>query len=120
MPLLNDAHQLLTLLNQPMQWTALGSFYYTAITPPFQFTKHALSLNDLKHQADTVSCHQDWLGLFTQYQNNPFLYRNCFAASYFYAFMADGIGIDVDGIINLPLQNQSMDWAYGVVLAHQN
>ena len=118
--LLNETKQLLVKLHQPMVWTALGAFYYTANTPPLTFAEHQLSLNALKRQADNVSCHQDWLSLMTAYQGEAFLYRNCLAASYFYAFMADGMGVDVDGVINLPQQHQEMDWAYGVILAHQN
>ncbi|NDH08756.1 MAG: hypothetical protein EBY16_03935, partial [Gammaproteobacteria bacterium] len=117
---LDETRKVLRLFNQPMQWTALGSLYYTAITPPFKFAQYSLSLNELKYQADSVSCHQDWLSLFKEHQGKPYLYRNCFAASYFYAFMADGMGVDIDGMIDLPQQNKAMDWAYGVALAHQN
>ena len=117
---LDEAKQVLSSMNKPVQWIALGSLYYTAIKPPFKFVQYQFSLNELKNQADSLSCHQDWLSLLTAYKDDPFLYRNCFAASYFYAYMADGMGVDGDERIGLPQQNQGMDWAFGVVLAHQN
>ena len=117
---LDEAKQVLSLMNQPIQWMVLGSLYYTAMKPPFKFIQNEFSLNELKNQADSLSCHQDWLSLLTEYKDDPFLYRNCFAASYFYATMADGMGVNVDERIGLPHQNQGIDWAFGVELAHQN
>lgn len=117
---LDDAKQVLALLKQPIQWMALGSIYYTAMKPPFKFNHYEFTLDEFKHQADDYTCHQDWLNLLSQYREDPFLYRNCLAASYFYAYMVDGMGIDVQDRIRYPEQNETMDWAFGVVLTHQS
>jgi hypothetical protein len=101
-----------------IHWLALGAVRYSVITPPYQFSEQQFNLSSLKEQADHLSCHQNWHTIIQKY-TDPFMYRQCLAASFFYASMVDAIGIDEHQFIRYPEDGQSVDWTQGALIFNQ-
>ncbi|HBB53845.1 MAG TPA: hypothetical protein DCZ80_08080 [Legionellales bacterium] len=101
-----------------IHWLALGAVRYSVITPPYQFAEQQFNLSTLKEQADHYNCHQNWHAIIQKYAD-PYMYRQCLAASYFYASMVDAIGIDEHQYIAYPEEDQSVDWTLGALIFNQ-
>lgn len=97
-------------------WVALGAIRFSAAKPPYSFVDQAFSLKQLKQQGDDELCHQDWGVLNSVFKNDPYLYRGCLAASYFYSYLEDGIGISENDKIFYPDAKAQMDWTLGALL----
>jgi hypothetical protein len=112
---LNDSKNLVST-HPNLNWVALGAVRFTAQTPPFHFDQNQFNLKELREQGDNQFCHQDWSTLFSTYLNDPYLYRECFSASYFYSSLIDGMGINEQSNIYYPDAHAQMDWTLGTLL----
>ncbi len=99
-----------------MPWIALGAIRFSAQNPPYRFDGQLFNLKQLKEQGDSALCHQDWQSLLQSFGQDPYLYRGCFSASYFYSSLSNGIGINENQMIHYPTPNAQMDWTLGALL----
>lgn len=102
-----------------LSWVGLGVLKYTPMSPVYHFSTPDFDLKTLSEQADAVLCHQAWSDVFGQFQQDPFLYRQCLTASYLYSYLIDGMGLNTAVHIYYPHQDEIMDWTLGVLLANQ-
>lgn len=123
--LINQVHEVNSIVkpaiteNTTNSWYAMGAVAALAGDKPFSFENRQFTNRSLLEQADNKLCHQQWQDLYNQYPNNDFLYSYCFSASYFYALMVDGYGLQPEQPISYLPPEQSVDWSLGVVL-HQH
>ena len=54
--------------------------------------------------------------LEVSYPSNDYLYNYCLAASYYYALMVDGYGLEPSLPIHYVPEDKGMNWTLGVVL----
>ncbi len=125
-----ESHPELTLLQQfteaqsilknqqALNWVTLGAIKFSISTPPYRFNEHSFNWRSVRAIADTDSCHENWGSLIQKY-TDPFLYRQCLAASYFYASIVDGLGVSEDATMTYPNNQQNMDWTVGALLYQQ-
>ena len=99
-----------------MPWIALGAIRFSAQNPPYRFDGQLFNLKQLKEQGNSALCHQDWQSLLHSFGQDPYLYRGCFSASYFYSSLSNGIGINENQMIAYPNPNAQMDWTLGALL----
>ena len=71
----------------------------------------------MREQGDSLFCHESWGVLGSKYLNDPYLYRQCFSASYFYSSLIDGMGINEQQNFYYPDAHAQMDWTLGALLA---
>lgn len=102
-----------------LEWITLGAIKYSMSSPPFQFNQHTFNMKAVRHFADEDSCHQSWGQLIEKY-TDPFLYRQCLAASYFYASIVDGMGVNDDMMLTYPNDQQNIDWTVGALVYQQH
>lgn len=100
---------------QTLHWITLGAIKFSISSPPFQFNDQSFNLHSVKTIADNDACHGDWGSLIQKY-TDPYLYRQCLAASYFYASMVDGIGINENAMMSYPNSQQNIDWTIGALI----
>ena len=105
--------------HQNLSWVGLGVLKYTPMSPAYHFSTPDFDLKSLSEQADTVLCHPAWSAVLGQFQQDPFLYRQCLTASYLYSYLIDGMGLNVALHIYYPHQDEIMDWTLGVLLANK-
>lgn len=101
-----------------LSWLTLGAIKFSISTPPYQFNEQSFNWRSVRTIADTQSCHENWGSLIQKY-TDPFLYRQCLAASYFYASIVDGLGISQDATMMYPNNQQNIDWTVGALLYQQ-
>lgn len=99
-----------------MPWIALGAIRFSAQNPPYRFDEQLFNLKQLKEQGNSALCHQDWQSLLQSFGQDPYLYRGCFSASYFYSSLSNGIGINENKMIAYPNPSAQMDWTLGALL----
>ena len=102
--------------NPTSSWYVMGGLTALAIEKPFQFEENQLTLEHLLQQADSAICHQSWTELEVSYPPNDYLYNYCLAASYYYALMVDGYGLEPSLPIHYVPEDKVMNWTLGVVL----
>jgi hypothetical protein len=102
-----------------LNWVTLGAIRYAVTTPPYSFPQEHFNLHAFREQADAQSCHQGWGNLVQKY-TDPYLYRQCLAASYFYSSIVDGMGIDENQMMNYPNKNHSVDWTIGALMLNHH
>jgi hypothetical protein len=112
---LKDAKQVVSQ-HAKLPWVALGAIRFSVLNPPFRFEQQTFSLSQLQQQGDDLLCHQDWQLLHQTLGSDQYLYRGCFAASYYYASLAGGVGINDKQSIYYPDANAQMDWTVGALL----
>lgn len=104
------------LNNSPVsRWYTTGGLAFLVKSPPFNFTTHPFTPEELLSQADSAACHQNWQDLSNQYPSDEYLYSYCFSPAYYYALL-ENYGIRPDQTINYLADNQNVDWTLGVVL----
>jgi len=105
--------------NAVKTWYALGGLSAIVQDKPIIFDNNEFTSRRLAEEANAEVCHQDWDQLTRQYPKNDYLYGHCLNASYFYALLIDGYGINKDQKVHyFSSKNNFKDWTLGVVL-HQ-
>lgn len=105
--------------NTVKTWYALGGLSAIVQDKPILFDNNEFTSRRLAEEANNEVCHQDWGQLTREYPKNDYLYGHCLNASYFFALITDGYGINRDKKIHyFSTKNNFKDWTLGVVL-HQ-
>lgn len=100
-------------------WYGIGGIGYIAQTEALNFRSNTFSLQQLATQANTELCQQDWTMINTNSPDSEYTYISCFNASYTYALLQDGYGINqAQPIHYFSKEQNSDDWTLGVVLHH--
>lgn len=96
-------------------WVALGAIRYAVQSKFYNYTQY-FDLKHLVNDADEKYCHQSWTTVHDADEQDLFAYRGCLVASYVYAFLKDGIGIDELHQVYYPKPSESMDWTLGALI----
>lgn len=102
--------------NPTGSWYVMGGLTAMAIDKPFQFEENQLTLEHLLQQADSAICHLSWGELEAAFPHNDYLYNYCLAASYYYALIVDGYGLEPSLPVHYVPEDKGMNWTLGVVL----
>lgn len=96
-------------------WVALGAIRYAVQSKFYQYQQYF----DLKHlyiDANQKFCHENWDHIKDELKQDSFAYRGCLSASYIYAFLKDGLGIDDLHQVYYPPDSEPMDWTLGALI----
>lgn len=121
--LINTVHHVRTLIepaiknNPELSWYAISGLSALAQSEPFHFDQNQLTNQDLLDQAHHQLCQATWETLLTQYPDNHYIHTNCLTASYYYALMVDGYGIQPEQTIHYLPKTEAPDWTLGAILS---
>lgn len=97
-------------------WYTIGGVASLLESNPISFQNKQFTNQGLLEKADIEACKRQWQDLDAENPNNEYLYGTCLFASYYYALMVDGYGLQPEEIVNYLPSNQGLDWSLGVVL----
>ncbi len=101
-------------------WVALGAIRYAVQSKLYAYQQY-FDLKHLFNDANEKYCHQHWNNVQDGAKQDVFAYRGCLSASYIYAFLKDGLGIDELHQVYYPTDSEPMDWTLGaLILKNQN
>lgn len=119
--LINSVHQVdkkikpLLIDKVTQSWYILGGLPALAQEAPFQLNNNIfLSLQEFITKAQAEICEQPWLLLKEKYPNNQKLSNFCFLASYYYALMVNGYGIQAENRLHY-FSDVNKDWTQGAL-----
>ncbi len=119
----HDVHQTIHPMievSSVSKWYAMGGVAYLVKSKPFSFTESQFTNEELLTQADAQACHQQWPDIQYKSPNDEYLYGSCLFASYYYALMVDGYGLEASNPVHLMKNSQNADWTIGVVLQQKS
>lgn len=96
-------------------WIALGAIRYAVESKFYQYQQY-FDLKHLFNDANEKYCHQNWNQIQGDLKQDLFAYRGCLSASYIYAFLKDGLGIDESHQVYYPTDSEPMDWTLGALI----
>jgi apyrase len=96
-------------------WVALGAIRYSVQSKFYQYQQY-FDLKHLFNDGNEKYCHQKWNHIQDGGKQDAFAYRGCLSASYIYAFLKDGLGIDELHQVYYPTDSEPIDWTLGALL----
>lgn len=105
--------------NMPLNWYAIGAPAMTVQSQSFapHFAEAAFSTLQLRQDADSEFCHNDWSTIKQTYPKDNYVSGYCLYPSYYHALLTQSYGINEDTVIKTLNPNATEDWTLGVVYA---
>ncbi len=102
--------------NPATPWYAISGVSMLVQSQPFYFKNDQFTSQDILNQADQGLCQQSWQTLNARFFGNDSTYMSCLSASYYYALMVNGYGLQPTQAIHYMASQDEPDWTLGVVI----